>query len=601
MTRPRSVETKKIEKAAILAVKNLIQPCPTIDDKLDEDDKNILVDGSFELYSSKDMSIPNFVGKIDVQVKGTTKKPRATKHGSVKFPVAIENLKRYLEAFHGILFFYVSVHPSQYTAREVYYAQLLPYDINLILNGLNPGQSSTSVRFKPFPTEPKEITRLLMAFYTNREIQLRAEVSDYGLLDEHTDLPEGIKSLKFSTQIFPGESPMTLNSFREGPYIYGENESGQLWVIDKMEDIAACAMGRTVTLSTEGFSMETVLMTGESEDGGFLEFEGVQINLSEKKVNINYTVSGGARKRYNTVRFIQHFAKSGILSIDGETILRSSGLTLSANQEQRLEESAKIYGSIVETLDALHIATDWDIDELSRKEWNDLGFIHNLIVEGKPLPNCAIESPLVYFSIQGSRIYAFAVRQEDGTYRLSDLFSDALFFVFSEPDKITGTPKNPSDPVGAIAALDEEGYRTVENIDLKQVERSFERYPVTASNQNPLSHKLQEMLNAYDKGCVQPERLLAIATLLAKKLHEANPASDIYYTNLMQTIKRSRKLDATEKQRLYDIVIENESYCVKAAAYALLDNKAMAENRLKRCKATERQGIENGPIARYFH
>lgn len=50
MASSRHVDSKKIEKAAVLAVMNLIQPCETVDYKFAEDDKNMLVDGTLELY-----------------------------------------------------------------------------------------------------------------------------------------------------------------------------------------------------------------------------------------------------------------------------------------------------------------------------------------------------------------------------------------------------------------------------------------------------------------------------------------------------------------------------------------------------------------------
>lgn len=81
MGRQRGIETKKVEKAAVLAVQNLIHQCLTIDEKLDADDKNMLVDGPLELYCSSNMVIPNLIGRIQTQVKGTTRGARIDKRG----------------------------------------------------------------------------------------------------------------------------------------------------------------------------------------------------------------------------------------------------------------------------------------------------------------------------------------------------------------------------------------------------------------------------------------------------------------------------------------------------------------------------------------
>lgn len=71
LAKSKHVDSKKIEKAAVLAVMNLIQPCATIDYKFSEDDKNILVDGTLELYQSEMLTKANLVGTIDVQIKGS--------------------------------------------------------------------------------------------------------------------------------------------------------------------------------------------------------------------------------------------------------------------------------------------------------------------------------------------------------------------------------------------------------------------------------------------------------------------------------------------------------------------------------------------------
>lgn len=108
------------------------------------------------------------------------------------------------------------------------------------------------------------------------------------------------------------------------------------------------------------------------------------------------------------------------------------------------------------------------------------------------------------------------------------------------------------------------------------------------------------MLAAYDSGSMQPDALLTAASLLARKLHEADKAFDSSYLNLVQALKRGRALSETEIDRLRDIAIENKAKNMKAAAYALLEDKAMADSCLARCNEAERKQIENYPIVRFF-
>lgn len=53
---------------------SLTLKCETLHPNLDEDDKNILVDGAIEVYSSIELTRKNLIGEVTVQVKGTTNK-----------------------------------------------------------------------------------------------------------------------------------------------------------------------------------------------------------------------------------------------------------------------------------------------------------------------------------------------------------------------------------------------------------------------------------------------------------------------------------------------------------------------------------------------
>ena len=197
-------------------------------------------------------------------------------------------------------------------------------------------------------------------------------------------------------------------------------------------------------------------------------------------------------------------------------------------------------------------------------------------------------------------MFALANELDDGSYEFRNLFADDLFFVFGGPDPDTGEPKYTSDPVPPLVALGEEGYRKVVNLVPEEVEQAFDRLPVTPSNQDPLNQKLLEMLAAYDKGCQQPEELLASAAIVARRLYEADSSSETYFLNLMQTFKRKRVLESDERKRLQDVAIDSERTYVKAAAYALLDDMDMARNCLNRCTEDERKQIEDYPISRFF-
>lgn len=602
MAQSKRIDSKKIEKAAVLAVMNLIQPCNTIDYKFTEDDKNLLVDGTLELYSSEQLIKKNIIGEVDVQIKGTLKKLRIKSRGFAKYPVSIVDLKKYQEIFHGVLFFCVMVDSSCGYAigKEVYYAQLLPYDINRVLSDAKPGQKTISIRFRPFPVEPREIVRFISAFNADQEKQRLSTVSGYGFIDKNHELPTNIKSFSFSTRLFPGEDVTALAGLHNGAYIYGEDDQGQSVVFGKVEDVCMFAMGHEATVESGDFSLKTLIFAGEHEDGRYFEFEGITLIVGDKKAAFNYTISGDFHRRYNTVRFAKEFIKTGTLSINSSVVLQVGMNDDNGNQLSRLEDSLRVYGPIVETLDAIGVSVEWDPSKMTEKEISDIDCMRQLLIERKPLTNQLLESPLVHFDIQGSRVYAFAKACEDSSYEFIDLQSDDLFFVFGWPSDNAVNTYTGFDPVPPIVAIGEEGYRRICNLRPNRLLTAFDRYPVTVGNQNSLNQKLLQMLSAYDSESQQPDALLECATILARKLYEFDPESDMYYLNLMQTYRRKRELNDEEMGRLRDLAIDNNTPFMKAAAYVLLGEADMAMACLRRCTENERKQITDYPIAVFF-
>jgi tetratricopeptide (TPR) repeat protein len=324
------------------------------------------------------------------------------------------------------------------------------------------------------------------------------------------------------------------------------------------------------------------------------------LSESNKKASLTWSISGDFRRRYSTARFVQEFLQSGTVAIDGHSFLRIEQGKDEDETLQRLEETVNAYRPFVETLDALGITAKWDPEKMTSKELNDMGFMHAVFVEKKPLEGVELRSPVVNFNIQGAQVYALARKREEGGYELLDILSDRLVFVFGYPDQKALDKDLGFDPVPALMALDEEEFAKAVNLKPDKFSEQLDRFPVTAGNQTPLNQKVLEMLSAYDKGAKQSQALLACAAILARKLHEFDTDSQTYLLNLMQALKRRRELEDGEKDLLRSLVIDAHERYVQAAAYALLGDADMARRCLERCTKAEKAQIENYPISLFF-
>lgn len=597
-----SNNSEKTEKAAVQAVKRRILPCELLEDRIPECDKEPLVDGCIEIYNSGDRKTANLIGKIPVQVKGTRSKLKRNKKGIYKYSISTNDLRQYASVFHGVMFFCVTVGEigGIFSSKEIYYAQLLPYDIDRYIQSA-PGQKSVSVRFKPFPEDSREITRLIGSFHADREKQLKAEVTGYGFMDETHELPPEVSSWEFTVRVFPDELPTSLALFSEGPYIYSKDASGQLAVIGKMQGVCAIGVGSEASVASGDFSLVTTLFSGQSEEGDFIEFEGIRIVQSGDKVRVDYTVKGGFRRRYNTVAFVREFYRTGEIFINGKRVIGALADHDDEAQKDKIDKNFIAYSRVMETMDALHVKVDWDPVNMTANELRDIDYMHALFVEKKPYKGKDFESCLVHFDIQGARVFSFAHKEENGNgYEFYDLYSTKLFFVFSDETDDVGDQKRNSDPVPPIASLTKESLKRIANLDPIEVEAAFNRFPITVNNHIPLNQFLLELLAAYDEGCVLSSEVLGCAAVLARKLYDFDSKSNAYFLNLMQTIKRKRDFVDDEVDRLRDIALDSEFNYEKAAAYALLDEKDMAERCRIRCSEAERMQIDSYPISIFF-
>lgn len=176
-----------------------------------------------------------------------------------------------------------------------------------------------------------------------------------------------------------------------------------------------------------------------------------------------------------------------------------------------------------------------------------------------------------YFDIQGSRIYSIARRCDDGSYDFLSLFSDEVYFVFGEPNETNGGSEYSSGPVSTIAALDKEGYRTIVNLDVAQIEKSFERCPITPRNQGPLNQKARNACGVrqweHAARCPAGRRIIA-----REKTPRGRQGIRQQLPQLSTGIEEGHSAKRNGKDRLRDIAIENKAKYMKVAAYALLED-----------------------------
>ena len=152
----QSVNTKRIEESATTALKAALLRCPVLDSYINSNDKTPSWDGEVHVYKSEKIEKSNFVGRVPIQIKGTTNQIVSD---TATFPCCVVDLKNYYND-GGCVFFYISVDLDSGDSKIFYKILLVDY-LQTIINDAGK-QNTYTINLNRFPTESNKITSIFM-------------------------------------------------------------------------------------------------------------------------------------------------------------------------------------------------------------------------------------------------------------------------------------------------------------------------------------------------------------------------------------------------------------------------------------------------------
>ena len=154
----------KIEKGAILALKKIIYLHGKMNELLKEEDKEPSWDGDILIYSSEDLKVENILYRISTQVKGKNDESWLNKK-SVTYPVEYRHLRNYLND-GGVCYFVIAISDDG-ERTTIFYNALTPIKLKSILKGKEkkkPDQTRSVPLNRLTNNDKNELFRVLMQF-----------------------------------------------------------------------------------------------------------------------------------------------------------------------------------------------------------------------------------------------------------------------------------------------------------------------------------------------------------------------------------------------------------------------------------------------------
>lgn len=591
------MDRKAIETLSVNAVRDSIVVSDYLDQFIADNDKEPSWDGFVYIFSDKSKKKNKLKGRLPVQVKGTENNDHSK--NEISFPVSTTDLRNYLYD-GGIVFFVVYIN-SDGTKKQIYYAELPPIKIRVILGDAK-GQQTKSIKLKKFPDDPN---RKAMIFFNCLEnCQKQASFCSAKLLSleelEKTGVLEGV-TIPFST--VAGIDPRTALLTNE-VYLYANIKGSAIpqpieaipaGLVTSEEHDAIITVGdrlfySKVKLIRDATSVKTMI------GGSF----SITTNLTDHSMRMNYKGTDSLRSLAVDLDFILSFIENKSFRYnDVEFPFDESGADYSNFEIAREKERLEYIKKIVQVLDCLGCNKDISIKSLSQSDWVHIGYLVRAFVDKEPVSGLKTDLPPIMSIDVGQLKFIISLVRVEGTtdtYEIYDFFRTELSLFYDNAD-------GEKMPISQYAILHADDLIKTDNIRYDVLLPSFqkvERHPELMARTNVF---MLELIEAYDKDNSKGE-LLSTAAAFADWLMEATEEElpyDVRFLNKLQIEKRMGDLSINRIKELFRIVeTPNIREDVLVGAYLLLDQQAAAEIHFEKMELQLQEEFKKYPIYHFW-
>ena len=577
------------EVLATSAVKDSISWTDRLKPYIPEKDKEPIWDGSVYVYSTASTSNDtSLMGRVPTQIKGTEVK---TFQELESFDVPLSSLRQFL-AEGGAVFFVVELSKGT-EEKRIFYNSLLPYDIILYLESCKKSQKTKSITLRPFPRDNNEKVDIFVNFLQNREKQ--KTISGLGRIVPVEELITTTDAFNITISYFASKA-YGLPEYALGHelYTYFTNAGGVTFPIDHITNISEVGTTAEGTLicDQKHYCMNmTRILRKDGCEYSFGKAFHFFVKEQQSEGKFVFCPSGNLDERIRDYELMLTLMK------EGRFILKSIDFSLCMNVDNtdeercaRIETGLTDLREIKSALEYMGAVIPLDLDTLSE---TDLRKINNLLIpasKGIPVSIDGMTEPRQagVLSIGNLNLMVLGVRQDDGTYLLSNFFAEPLYRIIRAVD-------DSLVPCCYYVILKKEELIALSNIDLSiMLERitADEPHPLYVNEINLL---LLKLLGAYDD--TKRDDFLSTAIMLSEWLCNLDRDDAIGKINYLQAVKRKRPLEECEKKSLLQIAYNpTSSNTCKMGANILLEDFPSAKLQYQAMEQEERSQYDDYPI-----
>ncbi|ACQ78365.1 hypothetical protein Bcav_0100 [Beutenbergia cavernae DSM 12333] len=584
------------ETAAVAEIMRILSRCPHLEGVLASHDRVPLTDGHIDVYSSLSRANKDWLGRVNVQIKG-----RASRKGTAaSFSLKREVLEAHLRNA-GVLLLCVDVDQKRAKATPRY-AALVPFEIRRILASAPEKQKSVAIPLRKLPRLPGAVERIVEV------IRVGARQNPFATTDPR--LFESIKHITISTAEEVDFNVPTRLRPGEGAFaVEVTTENGSQVPLDGEFEILPedyVARERDVRVVAGNAAFDSFVVQRISSDQTCVALgEGLSIVIHEggegRGVDINITCPSNFVARKRAVEFMV-----GIFD-NGEIALGDRTLTLGEVPASKGPDIEEIRGHLAflcrlqEVFDKFQFdGALIDLEGMTERDIEHLDVLYRVFVEGVAPCNTSGESGRMLVNFGPWAVMLVAVRgHEPGTWRFIDPFDPA------SPQMLRWAAQNDRDvtiPVTAYDIVEPEHLPKVLNLRLDLIDAAYERIAHSESTVTIANQCVRDLLNCADSGGARQEEFLHGAARLNDWIIRRDGERDVHRLNQWQIAWRRHGLtdvDRTEIRRMKRASANSQDEMAvhqELACALLLGDREESEFLANQLTTAQRDVMEGWPI-----
>lgn len=564
------MNSKRIEEIAVHYVETIVLENPYLGKYLSTNDKEPSWDGNIYVYKDVSGSKESILGRVPVQIKGSTSFDMNNK----TYPIQVVDLKNYLDD-GGVIYIVVAIENE---IKTVFYKQLLPTDIKRLLYGKE-AQKTISTKLNLLPLDNAAVLAIFKDFLKAKPKEM--SYSSLNIENQSQIFETSIQNGGEVTFEFSGKSLLDVfdKNERKELRLYTQSSSNPI-PIPSVEEIKNLTVYEELDteVKVNGITFYNSVIRERTDVHEVIIHFGKSYKfkvVDNNEANLNFKMTKVLSDVEKDYKFFSLFIKYNTFEIFGDSI-NFSYQTNDSNLLSQVDDEYSKLSNVIKLWNKLNLNLEFDLEKLSGIQQYNLLLVSDSVINKIPLQMKKIQKRGMYILDCGSiDLIFYAVLTSEGY----------IFYDFFDIDELQ-SKEDDWQRIIDFCKINLKIMTNLANIDLKKIFYISKRYHKIQPIEG-IEYVLLKAIGYSDqlKDEDVKDRTLEVCLEFAKWLYEEIETEDNEYSmllNILQIKYRQKKLNSEDYQQLVQILSNNlldSKY--KFGAAVLLDKKVLADKYLE--------------------